>query len=220
MPSSSGWGRGDVQRVPAHVRDLQRGVGRLDQRHVAGDPAEPRARDVFEAALGHQLHADADAEERPAAAAHGLLQRLDHAGHGVEPGAAVGEGADARQHDAVGREHRVGIAGDDDRHRRRPASRAARSKRLVGRVQVARAVVDDGDGHRPPPASGNRPMTGWGRKAAAPDGMRAGAGSDRRPGPRRAAPALEEAALGASSSASAATTSTSRQAAARQRASS
>ena len=30
---------------------------------------------------------------------HALLQRLDHAGNGVEPALAVGEGADARQHD-------------------------------------------------------------------------------------------------------------------------
>ena len=31
-----------------------------------------------------------------------LVQRLDHAGHGVEPAPAIGEGADARQHDPLG----------------------------------------------------------------------------------------------------------------------
>ena len=30
------------------------------------------------------------------------LQHLDHAGHRIEAAAAIGEGADARQHDAVG----------------------------------------------------------------------------------------------------------------------
>ena len=42
---------------------------------------------------------------------------------------------------------------------------------LLRRVQVARAVVDDGDAHRAPlapgSASGKRPMTGWGGSGAA-----------------------------------------------------
>ncbi len=54
------------------------------------------------AALGHELHADADAEERLALLAHIVVQRLDHAGQRVEPAPAIGKGADARQHDPVG----------------------------------------------------------------------------------------------------------------------
>jgi hypothetical protein len=30
---------------------------------------------------------------------------LDHAGHGIEPAPAIGEGADAGQHDAIGPAH-------------------------------------------------------------------------------------------------------------------
>ena len=30
------------------------------------------------------------------------FERIDHAGNGVEPAPAIGEGADARQHHAVG----------------------------------------------------------------------------------------------------------------------
>ena len=33
---------------------------------------------------------------------HGLLERLEHAGHRVEAAHAIGKGADARQHDALG----------------------------------------------------------------------------------------------------------------------
>ena len=39
----------------------------------------------------------------PALAANRSVQRLDHAGQAVEARAAIGEGADARQHDALGR---------------------------------------------------------------------------------------------------------------------
>ena len=56
---------------------------------------------------------------------------LDHARHAVEAGAAVGEGADARQHDAVGRGDLARVGGDQHARRRVPASRAARSKALA-----------------------------------------------------------------------------------------
>ena len=62
----------------------------------------------LETAARHELHADADAEERPALDAHRVFQRLAHARHGFEAALAVGEGADARQHDTVG-------GGDDPR---------------------------------------------------------------------------------------------------------
>ena len=62
--------------------------------------------------VGHELHADADAEERAALAAHGFLERVAHAGHGLEAALAVGEGADAREHDAIGGAHVRGIGAD------------------------------------------------------------------------------------------------------------
>ena len=89
-----------------------------------------------------------------------LLEGLDHASHRVEAGAAIGERTDAGEHDALRGKHLRGVAGDDDRHIKPRLARRP-LERLVGRVQVARAVIDNRDGHRAPrSASGNRPMTG------------------------------------------------------------
>ena len=155
-----------VQRVPSHVRDLELRVGGRDLHHVAGDPAEPFGRLLLQPALGHELAADADAEERLAAPDHLLVQRLHHARHRVETAAAIGEGADARQHDAVGRRHDFRVRGDDDR-----VARLARRalERLGGGVKVSRAVIDDGDAHsRAPSASGKSPRIGSSLAATAP----------------------------------------------------
>ena len=38
------------------------------------------------------------------------VERLDHAGNGVEAAPAIGEGADARQHDMLGARDVVGVA--------------------------------------------------------------------------------------------------------------
>src|SRR5262249_44167484 len=51
-----------IERIPAHVRNLQARVGGRDAIDLARDPAEPRRHLVLAPALGHQLHADADAE--------------------------------------------------------------------------------------------------------------------------------------------------------------
>ncbi len=56
--------------VPAHMGDLERRIGTLDRDHFAGNPAEPVDGLEFAAAIGHQLHADADPEKRPAAPPH------------------------------------------------------------------------------------------------------------------------------------------------------
>ena len=75
------------------------------------DPVEAFGDFEFQAARGEQLHADADAEEGPALAVHGFFERGRHAGNGFEPALAIGVGADARQHDAVGgRAHRPRFA--------------------------------------------------------------------------------------------------------------
>ena len=63
------------QRVPSHVRDLQVGVSGRDPVDLAGIQPSPLRHLVLAAALGHQLHADADAEERPAFLAHRDVER-------------------------------------------------------------------------------------------------------------------------------------------------
>jgi len=60
--------------------------------------------------LRHELHADADAQERRARAGC-LLDRLVHARDRGEPARAVGECALAGQHDPVGPAHLGGVAG-------------------------------------------------------------------------------------------------------------
>ena len=68
----------------------------------------------------HELHADADPEQRNPGA-HPLVQRVHHAGQPRETGHAVDEGTDARQHDAV----RPGESGPD---RRSPSPGAVRAR--------------------------------------------------------------------------------------------
>src|SRR5260370_28535065 len=99
-------------------------------------------------ATGRQgLRADENAQKRRAWLAHRLNQRLDHAGDAVEPAPAVGEGADARQHDMLGGEQVLGPRDDVDFAAHSVVPRGA-LERLLRRAQIARAVVDDGDGHR------------------------------------------------------------------------
>ena len=105
----------------------------------------PSARHLLQPALGHQLAADADAEERLAAPDHRLVQRLHHARHRVEPAPAIGERADARQHDPLRLGDGVRVGGDDNRVAGLPR-RALEG--LGGGVEITRAVIDDGDAHR------------------------------------------------------------------------
>ena len=126
--------------------NLERGIGGRDAPDLALDPAQAGMDAVLEPALGHELHADADAEERAALPDDRVLQRLDHAGQGVESGLAVGEGADAGQHHALGAAHVLGAAGDRDLGPDAGLARRA-LERLGRRAQIARAVIDDRDGH-------------------------------------------------------------------------
>ncbi len=93
---------------------------------------------------GHQLHADADAQERPARADHHLVQRFKHARQCGQAGLAIGEGADSRQNDAFGPAHRFGVAGDHD-----PGVHLALARRplerLGGGAQISGTVIDDRD---------------------------------------------------------------------------
>src|SRR6185437_7092357 len=107
----------------------------------AWNPVEAVDRLELAAAFGHELHADADAEERPAALPHRLVERRLDAGNRGQAATAIGEGADARQHDALGPAHLVGVAGD--LHLGVDAGLARGTlESLGGGAQVARPIVD------------------------------------------------------------------------------
>src|SRR6516165_9730250 len=148
----------NIKRIPSHMRYLQRGVARGDPIDFASNPAQSLDHLVLAAALGEELHTDADAEKRPAFAANRLFERIDHAGHGIKATAAVGESSHSGQNNSVGARHDIRIARDQDRLTRPGVMR--RSLKGFGRgMQVARAVVNDGDTHRCAPGSGKSPMT-------------------------------------------------------------
>src|ERR687897_2570370 len=99
-----------LKRVPAHVRDLQARVSGRDLVYFARNPAQTLGYFIFAAALRHKLHADADAEEGLALAAHAFFQRFQHAWHGIKSAPAIGESADARKHNARRPAYRIRIA--------------------------------------------------------------------------------------------------------------
>ena len=96
--------------------------------------------------LGHQLQADADAEKGPPVATHGLFQRIDHAGDVREPLFAIGESADPGQDDPLGREDLAWLRGDLDALARAGFARGT-LEGFGGGVEIAGAVIDDGDVH-------------------------------------------------------------------------
>ena len=153
MPSSSGCVALQVERVPAHVRDLQAPdrparCARRRRRSSRG-PRHVRFRGRARPSTACRRRcrgtaAPCCAPPRPAPRpCRGTASR---------PRAAIGEGADARQHDAVGAATASAsavttIAGQ-------PAVARGALEGLRGRAQVARAVVDDGDAHRGASGSG------------------------------------------------------------------
>ena len=156
------------------------GIRRRDLVDLAGDPAEARRHLIFAAALGHQLHADADAEERPArAAARVSLSASTMPGISSSPRRQSAKAPTPGSTTRSARATSSGIVGDEDRLVVSAFARGA-LEGLRRRVQIAGAVVDDGDAHGFAPGSGNRPMMSDGRR-------RARAGSARRMSP--AAPA-------------------------------
>ena len=86
-----------------------------------------------------QLHADTDAQERRAALDHLFPQRFDHAGHRGQALHAIGKGAHARQHDALGRAHLVRVGGGDDLVAVRFGSARQGPRR---RGEIAGAIID------------------------------------------------------------------------------
>ena len=118
-----------------------------EEAHLAGEQADTVDAFVLLAAFHQRLHADADTEERAILA--------DFANQFIEAqpadlGHAVANRADTGKHHAVGLTNDLRIAGHQH-----PAG-ADVLEGLGHRVQVAHAVVDDGDGlhHRHPLVDG------------------------------------------------------------------
>ena len=116
-----------------------------------------------------------------------LVDRLDHAGDRVEVAPAIGEGAVAGQDDAVGAARRrpdrlVTMTVSPE-----PAGRDGVLERLARRVEIAGAVVDDGDGHDAPPGRREEAddVCAGGRSAGGADGRRRRGHRQRRSAGRR-----------------------------------
>ena len=153
-----------VERVPAHVRDLQLRIARRDAVDLAGNPARALDHLVFAAALGHQLHADADAEERPAVlrAPSRSARRPCRAPH-----RARGGNPRRRRRRAARRGRRARTLSGSSRHQDRLIVAGLARRALEGlrrRVQIARAVIDDRDRHGRACGCGNRPIDVAGRR--------------------------------------------------------
>src|SRR5262249_51128161 len=71
-------------RIPTHMGDLESRIIRVDAANLAADPAHSIGYRILAAALCHELHADADAQKRPAIPANRLIQGFYHAGHRVK----------------------------------------------------------------------------------------------------------------------------------------
>ena len=112
---------------------------------------------MFEAARRHELHADANAQKRFTFLDHRFVQRVNHSIDGVEAAPAIGKRADAGKHDALGLANVFRIAGQSNFHAAAALPRGA-LQRFMCRVQIAGAVIDDGDAHHVS-ASGKVPMT-------------------------------------------------------------
>jgi hypothetical protein len=133
-----------VERVPAHVRDLQALVARHDLLDVAADPVQAFGDDVFLAAARHQLHADANTKEGRALTRTASVIASTMPLTASSPRRQSAKGADARQHQDVGAVGLIRIAGDEDLLRNLQAARGA-LECLGGGMQIAGTVIDDGE---------------------------------------------------------------------------
>src|SRR5437763_2103664 len=104
-----------VEGIPTHMGYFQPGIIRRDPVHLPRYPDEIRRHLVFTAALGHELHAHADAEEWMSLHTHAGVERLYHSGDRIETASAIRESADAGQNHTIRTRDLLGIAGDNDR---------------------------------------------------------------------------------------------------------
>src|SRR5579872_307894 len=129
-----------LERVPAHVRNARCST---KARHDTGKDAEPRVLAVFVAAFEEELHADANAQKRPAAGEHaadGIVER------------ALAQRIHRRAEGAVtGKNHGIG---EVERRRliRQRETHPKALQRAGQRAEVAAPVVDHRD-HRAWPYS-------------------------------------------------------------------
>ena len=114
-------------------------VGKIERPHLAGDQPEPLRAVVLGRGLEQELHAEAAAEQRNAAARQ-LVEQLVEA-TGAQQLHSRGERADTGQDQAVGAPQRVVIGAQD-------GARADALDGLLHRAAVPDPVVDDPDGDR------------------------------------------------------------------------
>ena len=154
---------------------------------LAADPADPWCA-PFRGRVPPSLHADADAEDRRAA-----RSSIASSIAAIMPSIAArlrlqsAKAPVARQHHPLGAgDHVPGLAVTITVSSS-PSSRDGVLERLLGRAQVAGAVVDDGDGHAGLPAPGRDRATVWPTRAdgAAGGGARPSASAARGAGARR-----------------------------------
>ena len=100
------------------------------------------------------------------------------AGNGVEPATAIGEGADAGQHDMRRAADCLGIGCNADLWRETRLARCA-LEGFPGRMQIAGPVIDDRHAHRCAPGSGKRPTMPDVAALAGAGGCEGGEGGDR-----------------------------------------
>src|SRR2546421_1032566 len=126
-----------IERVPAHMRYLERRIVRRDRDDIACNPPEASSFAMFQAARRHQLHADTNAEERLAFERHFLLERFIETWNRSEAVSAITEGADSRKHDPLGLAQGLGIGRDLDLGGNSIVRRGA-LEGFGGRVKIAR----------------------------------------------------------------------------------
>ncbi len=136
----------DFQRIPADLGNLEPRIRRRHFDNITLDPSKSVAHGFFQPAGGHELHADADAEEGVGLFFDGFDECLMHAGNGIQTRPAIGIGADTGQDDAVRRGDVIGLVGQIDGCVDTGFTRGALES-FGGRAQIARAVVDDRDTH-------------------------------------------------------------------------
>ena len=107
-------------------------------------PAKAGGLAVLHAEIGEQLHADTDAEERPAARMHGVFHRLDHAGARFQLALALGEMTDAGQDDPVGLRDEIRIGGELDICALAGKARGFHQRTLC-RVHIPGVIIDKRD---------------------------------------------------------------------------
>src|SRR5690554_2318342 len=123
--------------IPAHMRHLETGPSG-ETRHLAGDDSQPCRAAVLFAAVEQRLHAETDAKERPGT--NDFTQGIDQL-EAAQFCHAIAQRAEAGQQDAIGAQHRLAIAGNDD-----PSSVGDMLESLAYGTDVPHSVIDDCDG--------------------------------------------------------------------------